>query len=253
MKIPNILFTVSFVMLCFGSFAQQDAASEELTEATATKPEKYREPISFNHQPLLLLKFSPLGMFAHDNMFLMGAELAPPFGKFSFNFDYGIGSGKWNTHKLIRHNMPDMKTEMYKGEIRGYFSDWYPFYALDRKPFGRYWALEYGTKKVTKSPEVAVGNSDLMQYAQYIKVPMIQKEDVLNLKFGRHFLVKKYFFIDVYVGAGVRRYKVTATDPNFDASQAIYFSIINKWKNWLPGDKGFLPNACGGFRLCLPL
>ena len=252
MKLNQLVIICASFLLATQGFAQKDM--NETSEATSVEPEKtQRDPIEFHHQPLLLLKFAPLAAFAHDNAFMFGAELAPPFGKFSFNFDYGKGTGKWNAHKLIRQEMPDMKTEIYKGEIRGYFSDWYPFYALDRKPFGRYWALEYGTKKVTKSPEAAIAADAIGQYAEFKKVPVVQKEQFINVKIGRHIMVRKFFFIDVYAGIGIRKYKVVSTDENFDANSVLFYSIINKWKNWLPGDKGILPNATAGFRLCLPL
>jgi hypothetical protein len=209
--------------------------------------QKYK-PISFTRQPILLLKFTPLPLFATENAFQIGAELAPPIGKFSFNFDYGTGKGKLNVDKYIRKNMPDMKTQFYRGEIRGYFSDWYPFYALDRKPFGRYWALEYAQKKINRQEvnAVAIGAASLPNYAIFEKTDVLQTEQILNIKWGKNFLIHRHFFIDVYLGAGVRKYKVSS-----DNDLILHSGFISKWKFWEVGSKGFLPNATAGFRLCL--
>jgi hypothetical protein len=209
--------------------------------------QKYK-PISFTRQPILLLKFTPLPLFATENAFQIGAELAPPIGKFSFNFDYGTGKGKLNVDKYIRKNMPDMKTQFYRGEIRGYFSDWYPFYALDRKPFGRYWALEYAQKKINRQEvnAVAIGAASLPNYAIFEKTDVLQTEQILNIKWGKNFLIHRHFFIDAYLGAGVRKYKVSS-----DNDLILHSGFISKWKFWEVGSKGFLPNATAGFRLCL--
>lgn len=209
--------------------------------------QKYK-PISFTRQPILLLKFTPLPLFATENAFQIGAELAPPIGKFSFNFDYGTGKGKLNVDKYIRKNMPDMKTQFYRGEIRGYFSDWYPFYALDRKPFGRYWALEYAQKKINRHEvnAVAIGAASLPNYAIFEKTDVLQTEQILNIKWGKNFLIHRHFFIDAYLGAGVRKYKVSS-----DNDLILHSGFISKWKFWEVGSKGFLPNATAGFRLCL--
>nr|WP_299420191.1 hypothetical protein [uncultured Emticicia sp.] len=209
--------------------------------------QKYK-PISFTRQPILLLKFTPLPLFATENAFQIGAELAPPIGRFSFNFDYGTGKGKLNVDKYIRKNMPDMKTQFYRGEIRGYFSDWYPFYALDRKPFGRYWALEYAQKKINRQEvnAVAIGAASLPNYAIFEKTDVLQTEQILNIKWGKNFLIHRHFFIDAYIGAGVRKYKVSS-----DNDLILHSGFISKWKFWEVGSKGFLPNATAGFRLCL--
>jgi hypothetical protein len=209
--------------------------------------QKYK-PISFTRQPILLLKFTPLPLFATENAFQIGAELAPPIGKFSFNFDYGTGKGKLNVDSYIRKNMPDMKTQFYRGEIRGYFSDWYPFYALDRKPFGRYWALEYAQKKINRHEvnAVAIGAASLPNYAIFEKTDVLQTEQILNIKWGKNFLIHRHFFIDAYLGAGVRKYKVSS-----DNDLILHSGFISKWKFWEVGSKGFLPNATAGFRLCL--
>jgi hypothetical protein len=209
--------------------------------------QKYK-PISFTRQPILLLKFTPLPLFATENAFQIGAELAPPIGKFSFNFDYGTGKGKLNVDKYIRKNMPDMKTQFYRVEIRGYFSDWYPFYALDRKPFGRYWALEYAQKKINRHEvnAVAIGAASLPNYAIFEKTDVLQTEQILNIKWGKNFLIHRHFFIDAYLGAGVRKYKVSS-----DNDLILHSGFISKWKFWEVGSKGFLPNATAGFRLCL--
>lgn len=209
--------------------------------------QKYK-PISFTRQPILLLKFTPLPLFATENAFQIGAELAPPIGRFSFNFDYGTGKGKLNVDKYVRKNMPDMKTQFYRGEIRGYFSDWYPFYALDRKPFGRYWALEYAQKKINRQEvnAVAIGAASLPNYAIFEKTDVLQTEQILNIKWGKNFLIHRHFFIDAYIGAGVRKYKVSS-----DNDLILHSGFISKWKFWEVGSKGFLPNATAGFRLCL--
>jgi hypothetical protein len=209
--------------------------------------QKYK-PISFTRQPILLLKFTPLPLFATENAFQIGAELAPPIGRFSFNFDYGTGKGKLNVDKYIRKNMPDMKTQYFRYEIRGYFSDWYPFYAFDKKPFGRYWALEYAQKKINRQEvnAVAIGAASLPNYAIFEKTDALQTEQILNIKWGKNFLIHRHFFIDAYIGAGVRKYKVSS-----DNDLILHSGFISKWKFWEVGSKGFLPNATAGFRLCL--
>jgi hypothetical protein len=209
-----------------------------------------REPISFTHQPIILIKFAPIPLFAAENAFQISAELAPPIGKFSFNFDYGTGKGKLNINKYIRQKMPDMKTQYFGGEIRGYFSDWYPFYALDRKPFGRYWAIEYVQKKINRQETAAIANgaASLPNYALLEKVEILQDEKILNLKLGKNFLITKHFFIDAYVGVGLRRYKVTSKDTN---DVILHNGFFTNWKFWQAGSKGVLPNGTAGFRLCL--
>jgi hypothetical protein len=206
-----------------------------------------REQISFTHQPILLLKFTPLPLFSTENAFQIGAEFAPTFGKLSINFDYGLGKGKLNVDKYIRKNMPDMKTQYFRYEIRGYFSDWYPFYAFDKKPFGRYWALEYAQKKINRQEvnAVAIGAASLPNYAIFEKTNVLQTEQILNIKWGKNFRINRHFFIDAYLGAGVRKYKVSSENDLI-----LHSGFLSKWKFWEVGSKSLLPNATAGFRLC---
>lgn len=206
---------------------------------------------TFSRQPVLLLKFSPLPLFAPENALQLGAEIAPPFGKFSFNFDYGTGKGNYNISKYVRQNMSDLKTTYMRYELRTYFSDWYPFYALDKKPFGRYWALEYLDKKVSRNEETALasGGVVLPNFAYFEKIASTQTEKAINLKFGKNFRLKKYFFIDTFIGIGVRKYQVKPN--NLLETNILHNSFLTKWKFWESGTHAIVPNATAGFRFCL--
>ncbi len=205
---------------------------------------------TFSRQPVLLLKFSPLPLLAPENAVQLGAEIAPPFGKFSFNFDYGFGKGSQNISKYIRQNMPDLKTTYMRYELRTYFSDWFPFYALDKKPFGRYWALEFVDKKVLRDEETVFANGGihLPNFAYFDGLKSTQTEKAINLKFGKNFRLKKYFFIDTFIGIGARRYQIK---PGLPVSNILHNAFLTKWKFWESGTHAIVPNATAGLRFCL--
>lgn len=209
-----------------------------------------RDPVSFSHQPILLLKITPTALLGRDNVMQFGAELAPPFGKFSFGFDYGKGKGSWSLNKDQKANFPEQQTRIIRAEIRGYFSDWYPFYALDKKPFGRYYSLEYVNKILNYSslPSLRLYNNTFIPAAE--KVPVMGKEQALHVKFGKHFIVSKWFFIDAYAGIGVGKYENPAETWEQEMVKEP-FSFRSPERK--VGTQGLFLSKTAGVRLCLPL
>ncbi len=226
----------------------ENASSE--VKGASREPKKEYDPPQFGHQPFLVVKLSPQYLFAQDNVFMFGAELAPPFGKFSFAADYGVGKGSWNYNKDVRTFFADQKTKIIRGELRAYFSDLFYFYSLDMKPLGRYYSIEYTKKDVTMTRQIGVSNNE--SFFEVKDLPIQQAEWMANLKFGKNWLISRWFMIDTHFGIGVRHYDVKTTDDNID-TQTITRYLINKEKrNWLPNEKGLLPSFTAGFRLCLP-
>lgn len=181
---------------------------------------KKRPPVSFTHQPFLLLKFTPTTYFEKNSMLTFGAEIAPPIGKFSINADYGFSRGAWNLQKSVRQNYADSELKQWKGEIRTYFSDWYPFYALDKKPFGRYYALEIGKLTVNRNEDLIAVKDGQIAIAKAHPIQTVRQ--TLHLKYGRHFIMSKHFFIDAYAGIGIGK-QVNST------SKSLVFSPINNF------------------------
>ncbi len=244
MLIKNTSLVFLLLVLTTNSFAQFKANVSE-TNLIARK-----KPLSFSHQPFLLLKFTPTSVLGRDNVIQYGAELAPPFGKFSFNFDYGKGVGnKWSMNKYTKANHPEQQTTLYRGEIRMYFSDWYPFYALDKKPFGRYYAIEYVQKNITQSQDTSSVNLTLPNVEPVIA---IIKDQSVNLKIGKHFKIAKIFFIDGFVGIGTGWYSSRIQEVSTDEPL-----LRNGFSFGFPertvGTKGLYLSKTAGFRLCLVL
>ena len=207
-----------------------------------------------NHQPFLVITASPIEIFNIHNTFMIGAELAPPFGKFSLQADYGVGSRGFNIHPGIRNNFSSLQTNIWRGELRTYQSDWFYFSDLDRKPLGRYFALEYANKDISATREsfIQQPSTKFITQGSYKldNAKYTQNETLVNLKYGKHFLFKRFLVFDVYGGFGIRKYKVIGVD-----SKTVFGAYSGYWGigDWLPNSKGFLPNATFGFRVCVPL
>lgn len=236
-----------FIFLVTHSFAfgQFKAETEAGTNMTALK-----KPVSFSHQPFLLLKITPTAVLGRDNVFQYGMELAPPFGKFSFGFDYGKGKSSWGLNKDYIAQFPDQETRIIRAEIRGYFSDWYPFYALDKKPFGRYYALEYVQRDLAYS-----FTPDINLYSG-IKVPAANSPDVawiekaIHLKFGNHFIVSRWFFIDTFAGIGLGQFSGQPVDIEIE-KEKLPFSFRKPERVF--NATGLFLSKTAGIRFCLPL
>jgi hypothetical protein len=198
------LFLFSFPLLTvfYGSSNAQNASekSSNLIENT----ESLRDPVKFTHVPVFLLRLSPQHAFRYDNMRVGGIELAPPVGKFSFVFDYGKGKGYQSFNKKMRQEFFNNETKMLRGEIRTYFSDWYPFYALDKKPFGRYYAIEF--QQIDSKRYVSDDLSEFINPDQKRYFYNELRRDI-RLKLGKHIHFHKHFFLDLNAGLGVGFYK----------------------------------------------
>lgn len=210
-----------------------------------------KKPVSFSHQPFLLLKVTPTALLGRDNVLQYGVELAPPFGKFSFGFDYGTGKGSWSLDKEQKAVHPEQTTKIIRGEIRGYFSDWYPFYALDKKPFGRYYALEYVQKTLTYdyTPDILLYGGGSVPSLN--PLPSNGLERAIHVKFGNHFIVSRWFFVDGFVGIGVGQFDYSTDETELEKINE-GFSFSSKPERTASA-KGIFLSKTAGVRLCLPL
>lgn len=239
------------LIFCFLSLLVFNSARAQFLSKTEDEMEVNRKkPVSFSHQPFLLLKITPTAFLGRDNAFQYGLELAPPFGKFSFGFDYGKGKGSQSFNKEQKAAHPEQETRIIRGEIRGYFSDWYPFYSLDKKPFGRYYALEYVQKdlKYGITPVLDFNGGNQVEDLGPFDVNYIER--ALHVKFGNHFIISKWFFIDAFAGIGVGLYDSKPADIQVE-------QINNDFSFGRPdrelSSKGLFLSKTAGVRFCLPL
>lgn len=244
---------ILLLIVCGMNAFSQKNAGIDLDEQASVKN------IEFTHVPFLLLRFNPTTLFGVNNTIQYGAELAPPFGRFSFSFDYGKGKGSGNLNKDYKKTMPLNQNVEYRGEIKMYFSDWYPFYALDKKPFGRYYAIEYvnGTYDRVMNAFVGFGGENLPSYATITGIEFQETRQAVNFKFGKHFQIHKHLFLDGYIGAGLGKYAVTEatfTDPDFDPNSTILHLgyMTNKNINQ-PETSGLYFSKTAGIRIVVPL
>jgi hypothetical protein len=243
------LIILGFLLSLNTQVFAQNATSVEQSDAEMFVP---RDPVPFTHQPFLLLRLSPLSVFRYDNILQYGVEIAPPFGKFSFVFDYGKGKGSRSFNKDVKANYKDNNSKVYRGEIRFYFSDWYPFYALDKKPFGRYYSLEYTNSTFNRVLKADL--SDALKYNVNDQTPYTEKRQDLRVKLGKHFHIHKHFFIDLNAGIGVGRYVSTVLESQFTAD--LKSDKIGRFsKNYVhgPNQKGFRLSSAIGLNLVVPL
>ncbi len=250
-------YAASLILLVL--FGNHVAWTQVASIDTEIQENTRKNPVSFTHQPFLLLKITPTALFENDNVFQFGGELAPPFGKFSINFDYGIGRGNQSFNSYVRNQLSDTRTKLWRAEIRTYFSDWYPFYALDKKPFGRYYAVEVFNKTLTRTQPVGigVGGAALPNFVRFGSTPVILTEQGIHLKFGKHFIVNKFFFVDAFAGIGPGRYELTANQsvetPVASNEEVIHNGFSLNRKNWQINSKGIFLSRNAGIRLCLAL
>ena len=250
MKINYKILILSF--LAFSVFAQK-ASIETESEA------KSRNPVQFTHIPFLLLRFNPTQAFGLNNTIQYGVELAPPFGKFSFCFDYGKGKGSQNFTKYIKKNQAENQNKEIRGEIRMYFSDWYPFYALDKKPFGRYYAIEYVNGQYDRNVEMAtgIGGTTLPSFAKFDNVSYTEKTQAINFKFGRHIHLHKHLFLDVYAGLGAGKYVVSDSGTNDlnteNMSVPLHFGFLSNQTLRPLNSDGFYFSKTAGVKIVVPL
>lgn len=245
---------ISLLLSSFVGFAQDASIDTEPLKSAR------KNPVSFTHQPILLLKITPTAFIENDNVFQFGGEVAPPFGPVSFNFDYGVGKGNWSLNKFVKNQLTDTQTKLWRAEIRTYFSDLYPFYALDKKPFGRYYALEIYNKTITRTQPVAigVGGAALPNFVKFDGTPVTLTEQGIHLKFGKHFIINRFFFIDAFAGIGPGRYELVETTvegvtPLNTNDEVIHNGFSLNRKNWRIGTKGLFLSRNAGIRLCLAL
>ncbi|HLO43608.1 MAG TPA: hypothetical protein VK175_04690 [Leadbetterella sp.] len=222
-----------------------------------TKPLFNKNPVQFTHIPFLLLRFNPTAMLGYNNTFQYGAELAPPFGKFSFSFDYGKGKGSQNLNKYVRKNQSENINKEYRGELKMYFSDWYPFAGLDKKPFGRYYSIEYVQGQYDRTVEMAtgIGGVQLPAYAKFDQVPYTEKTQALHLKIGKHIHIHKHLFIDAFAGLGLGKYTSMdeTTDPDELEVVPLHFGFLSNKTLHQPGTKGIYFSKTAGLRIAIPL
>jgi hypothetical protein len=239
------IFLFIFQAAGYSVFAQFKAKMNAETDFTARK-----KPVSFSHQPFLLLKVTPTAVLGRDNVLQYGVELAPPFGKFSFGFDYGTGKSSWGFNKEYKALFPDQETRIIRGEIRGYFSDWYPFYALDKKPFGRYYALEYVQRDLTYgyTPDINLYSGITVPAANALNVAWNEK--AVHVKFGNHFIVSRWFFIDAFAGIGVGHFNGQPVDMEIE-KVTLPFNFKKPERDF--NTTGLFLSKTAGIRFCLPI
>lgn len=241
---------VLLVLLSFDLCAQKSADVD-------FEPQTLPKDVQFTHVPFLLLRFNPSTLFGINNTWQVGAELAPPFGKFSFAFDYGKGKGSSNFNKFIKNNMAETKNLEYRGELKMYFSDWFPFYALDKKPFGRYYSIEYINAEYDRDLPafIAKGGDLLPSYFELDNIRVVEKNQRLHLKLGKHFHLHKHLFIDVFIGAGIGKYSTSEGEfeENSSDDEFAHFAFLTNKKFKNPGETGLYFSKTGGLRIVVPL
>lgn len=217
----------SFVLILISTSVVLGQMNSELTSYVPVEgSESTRKgPVQFTHVPFLLLRFNPSQLLGYNNTFQYGVEIAPPIGKLSFTFDYGSGKGKSSLNKFVRDLQPENKNKEFRGEIRAYFSDWFPFYALDKKPFGRYYSLEYVNGTYERNLGVSIPNGGLVLVPDNAVVwqnkATVEKTHVVHIKFGRHIHLHKHLFLDVYAGVGAGKSNIKGKDFEIEG-EALY-------------------------------
>jgi hypothetical protein len=246
-KIYEILFFMGIAAM-----AQAQMAALEPTEPAAS-----RDPVRFTHIPILLLRINPTTLFGYNNTLQYGVEIAPPVGKFSFSFDYGKGKGSNNFNKYVKKNQAENLNKEFRGEIKMYFSDWFPFFAFDKKPFGRYYSFEYVQGQYDRSVDMAIGigGATLPSFAKFKNVAYTEKTQVMHLKFGKHIHLNKHLFLDTYAGLGLGKYTSIDTISSVDDLETIplHFGFLSNKKLRKPGTKGLYFSKTAGIRIAIPL
>lgn len=246
---------ILFLLTSYGLSAQM-ALSESIFEVEKVSRET---PVSFTHVPFLLLRVNPSALLGYNNTFQFGAEIAPPIGKLSFAFDYGTGKGKNSLNRQVRALQPDNRNKELRGEIRAYFSDWFPFYALDKKPFGRYYALEYINGTYDRNLGVPIGGGGLISSIgdiAWLYRPTQEKTHVLHVKFGRHIHLHRHLFLDVYGGVGAGKSTFTSEGAEVEEGRLynpaeIGFLSHNRYKG--PKSKQYFFSKTLGVRIVVPI
>jgi hypothetical protein len=142
-----------------------------------------------------------------------------------------------------------------------YFSDWFPFYALDKKPFGRYYAIEYVHKTINSSQTFDTGykvySFDVPSNIPFIESQPLEAEtfeQAINLKIGKHFHLTSFLFVDAFAGLGVGWGNTTPMIETFNVDEDyITQKFAFKQPNRELGSKGLFLSKTAGLRLCLVL
>lgn len=245
---------IVFLISTTCAFGQMNSSVLDLDEV------KRRKPVSFTHVPFLLLRVNPSQMFGYNNTFQFGVEIAPPIGKLSFAFDYGVGKGSQNFNKMVKELQPNNKNKELRGEVRAYFSDWFPFYALDKKPFGRYYSLEYINGTYDRNLAVPIEGGGVVlspdNTLAWITRPTTEKTHVVHLKFGRHIHLHRHLFLDVYGGLGVGQSKITGSDFEIVGEELYSPLKLNFLSNKMyenPETKRYFFSKTFGVRVVVPI
>lgn len=245
---------ILFLITSYGVSAQT-AFSESVFEAQEVSREK---PVTFTHVPFLLLRVNPSAWLGYNNTFQFGAEVAPPVGKLSFAFDYGTGKGKSSLNRQVRELQPDNRNKELRGEIRAYFSDWFPFYALDKKPFGRYYALEYINGTYDRNLGIpfaglpAGSDGDVAGIYRSTR----EKTHVLHVKFGRHIHLHRHLFLDVYGGIGAGKSTFTSDGSEIEGDRLYNpaeLGILSHKRYKSPKPKQYFFSKTLGVRIVVPI
>ena len=245
------VFKIFFFIGVTGIVQAQMAALEPL------EPIASRDPIRFTHIPFLLLRINPSTLFGYNNTMQFGVEIAPPIGKFSFSFDYGKGKGSENFNKYVKKNQAENLNKEFRGEMKMYFSDWFPFFAYDKKPFGRYYSLEYVQGQYDRSVDMAmgIGGTTLPSFAKFKNVSYTEKTQVIHLKFGKHIHLHRHLFLDAYAGFGLGKYTSINNANSMDDLEKVplHFDFLSNMRMRQPGTKGLYFSKTAGIRIAIPL
>ncbi len=156
---------------------------------------------------VILLKVTPLALFDVDNTIQVGIELPLPNPAWTVQQEMGYGHSSFNLWYGEREQHPDRETWRFRSQIRYYF--------LKQNQRSLYLAGEYLFKKNSEERFDAVGMDCTFgqfgrqcAYFQNKNTHLGRFVNAFHFKFGGQFPIGERWFMDAYVGLGLRGLRV---------------------------------------------
>lgn len=192
---------------------------------------------------VIILKITPLALFDIDNTIQGGIELPLHNPAWAVQQEFGYGHSAFNLWQTERELYPDRETWRFRTQLRYYF--------LRNNQRSPYIAGEYLLKKNSEERFQAVGidcTGDPFNrqcaYFQNRETHLSRIVNAFHLKFGGQFAIGERFYLDIYMGFGLRGLNVRylGLDANESAQPANNFFSLRTNR---PGTYG--PTGSGSF------
>ena len=187
-----------------------------------------QKPVLFGQKSSLNIKISPQNMLEAFYHTLEGAIEYKFHSKYSLQLQFGYGNSDITFHRSLYRDIDESEFETFRVrvEFRKYTDIQYVINLWNLKKNKNnfpYWAIELMGRNTTFFDNDLVGQNCRDGFCDFQEVQFFRRVKhvgVVNFKLGNQQFFGKRFFIDYYLGAGLRYIHVVAPDEDEEAFMA---------------------------------